>query len=133
MNASLELTFAPGGGLLLNTSSRVEGMRAVVQNALVNLLTDLSSDPVFPRKGTELMRQAFSGQIFDSRSAEHSASFAASDTLFFGREHDVAEAKDKIKEIFLVPKFPEALKLNLEATFVSIDDRRLSFPIPLSQ
>lgn len=59
---------------------------AVVQNALVNVGTELGSDPIFPSRGTSLLLDAVRGKMVNTIWAMHTANFAALATLAFSRQ-----------------------------------------------
>ena len=83
--------------LKFNADGRVQllpelctGNACLRQNAVVHLLTSEGSDPVFPDRGTTLLRDAVRGAVVNRQGAEHVANFAALDTLFFMRQHELA-------------------------------------------
>lgn len=80
----------------------VEGVECIKQNALVNLLTAVGSDRVYPDRGTRLFAAGTQGIIHDVRSAQHEANFAALDTLTFSRLHEYAsQLNDTIENLQL--------------------------------
>lgn len=127
MTKSLTLRFDAGGEMTLITDQQVSGMEAVVQNAMVNLLTDAGTDSLFPARGTELFRTALSGGVFNFRSASHACNFAAVDTLFFSREYEVADAGDKLAEIVVEPSYLSVNRMEAQLSFESVDGRKMSF------
>lgn len=129
MNRAPELIFTPEGDVFLATGATVSGFNASTQHALVNLLSRRGQDPLFPDRGTTIVSRALAGVLIDNRAAEHEANFAAADTLFFGREHDVAASSDKLADLRLEIITLNTLQLDLAATFVSVDGRVLSFPL----
>jgi hypothetical protein len=130
MNSSIEINFQPGGRLALVTDGRVEGFKAVVQNALVNMLTENGTDMLFPTRGTNLFKKALAGGIFNYRSASHACNFAAVDTLFFSREFETADTADKLNRVDLEPSAFSLGSLDARAGFTSIDGRTMSFAVP---
>lgn len=130
MNHSIEIAFQPGGGLALNLSGTVEGFKAVVQNALVNLLTESGSDQLFTDRGTTLFYRALGGGIFNYRTATHACNFAAVDTLFFSREYETADTADKLNRLDLEPSGLSFARLDALAGFESVDGRTMSFAVP---
>lgn len=129
MNRSLELIFAADGTVQLNLEGTVQGFAAVVQNALVNLLTDRDRDPWFPERGTYLLQRAVASGLGDRRSAAHQANFAASSTLFFSRETELADRDDQIADLRLEPTNLNLLVLELQASFTAVNASVLSFPV----
>ncbi len=130
MNKSIEINFMPGGRLALVTDGQVEGFKAVVQNALVNMLTENGSDMLFATRGTKLFNNALSGGIFNYRSASHACNFAAIDTLFFSREFETADTADKLSRVDLEPSAFSLGSLDARAGFTSVDGRTMSFAVP---
>ncbi len=129
MTEGIAIVFQAGGQISLVLDERVQGFRSVVQNALVNLLTDDGTDMLYAKRGTELFRSALNSSIFNYRSASHACNFAASATLFFSREHEVADAADKLNRLGLDPVYLNTSRLDANAGFESIDGRTASFPI----
>ena len=129
MTNSISIILKPGGLAELDLTTKVGGFHAVVQNALVNLLTDQGVDVIYPGRGTDLLRTGLNSNIYNFQSASHACNFAASDTLFFSREHEQAEAKDKLDQIRILPSALSAERLDAEVGFASIDGRQMSFPI----
>lgn len=127
MTQSIALKFEAGGGMRLMPDLKVSGMEAVVQNALVNLTTDAETDTLFPERGTVLFRSALSGGIFNFRSASHACNFAAVDTLFFSREHEVADAADKLAELVVDPSYLDVNRLDVQVSFESVGGQKMSF------
>lgn len=111
------ISFQASGGTI-NWGTSVQGFDAVVQNALVNIATDLGSDRVLPAKGTELYRQGASGALSDLAAAGHASNFAALATLFFSRASDVdGTAEERLKEIRLNPVFFGLQRAELNGQF----------------
>ena len=129
MTSSPEITFRSDGLVSLDLNKGVSGALAVCQNALVNLLEIQGRDALFPLRGVDLLDRALSGAILDRRTADHAGNFAASDTLFFGRQWEVADTPDKLDKVFLSATISSASTLRVECTFVTIDGRVFSFPI----
>jgi hypothetical protein len=124
-----ELLFLPDGSVELLPQGSVTGFPATVQRAMVNCLEVQGEDPIFPRRGTDLLARALGGSLLNLRSAEHAGNFAASDTLFFGREYDVTESQFKLAEMQLSVAVLSLAVLELQASFVSIGGVTLSFSI----
>lgn len=130
MSRSLKVDFDENGHPILRSADQVGGFEATCQNAIINLLVEAGSDPVFSSRGTDLLLRGLSGRINNYRQAEHAANFAASDTLFFGREHDTGDASDKMRQIELTPVLTSATdNLTLEAAFLSVGGVNLSYRI----
>lgn len=69
-------------------SETVRAFDATVQNALVNVGTDLGSDMVFLDRGTNLKIDGAQGRMSTKIWANHSAGFAALRTLSFSQQND---------------------------------------------
>lgn len=69
-------------------SATVRDFDATVQNALVNVGTDLGSDPVFTDRGTNLKLDGAQGRMATKIWANHSSNFAALRTLSFSQQND---------------------------------------------
>ena len=82
-------------------STPVSAFDSVVQNALVNVGTDLGSDPVFKTRGTDLKRDGAHGRMATSIWANHSANFAALKTLAFIQQTDNQTNPFKLQEFEL--------------------------------
>lgn len=127
MKKSLAIRFDKGGVVTLVTDQQADGMNAVVQNVLINLLTDSASDTLFPERGTDLFKAALSGGVFNFRSASHSCNFAASDSLYFSREYETADSGDKLADIVIDPVFLSVNSLDAQISFEAVDGRKMSF------
>ena len=120
----LALKFSTDGktGAII-TQTEVSGFAATVQDALVNVATRAGSDPVFPDKGTSVQLDAASGALISVSSAQHSANYAASDTVFFLREfpdtNDPTNANGLAAMKLVAPDFNgESLDLNAQLTSI---------------
>jgi len=129
MTNSISIILKPGGLAELDLTSKVQGFHAVVQNALVNLLTDKDIDVIYPDRGTRLLETGLNSNIYNFQSASHACNFAAADTLFFSREYEQAESQDKLDQIQIIPSSLTLEKLDAEVGFSAIDGRQISFPI----
>ena len=58
-----------------------EGKLLMTQKYLMNVATDKASDPIFPDRGTDLMRHALGGTFLISPTT--AGTFASVDTLYF--------------------------------------------------
>lgn len=130
MTSSLAIKFIPGGQISLALDEKAEGFQAVCQSSLINLLTDAHTDTVFDTRGTDLFASALQGGVFDLRSAAHVCGFAASETLFFSREYDVADTVDRLNAVQLTPVFVGMQRMDVQVGFESIDRRTMSYFIP---
>jgi len=125
---ALEILFENEGGVRLS-GGVVVGARAVVQSALVNLLTEADDDMVYPDRGTTILEAALSGRASSDRGAQHEANFAASDLLFFSREHDRNDPLDQLDTVVLNANLVGGGILDLEASFVTQSGENLSYPL----
>jgi len=62
---------------------------STVQNAMVNLGTQLGSDSLFPDKGTYILQDAAQGRMINLQWANNMSNFAAMRTLVFSKNTDV--------------------------------------------
>jgi hypothetical protein len=129
MTEGIAIVFQKEGYIALALGQRVQGFKAVIQNAMVNLLTDAGTDLIYADRGTTLFFRALNAGIFNYRSASHACNFAASDTLFFSREHEEADADDKLNTVGLEPALLNFNRLDATVGFVSIDGRSASFQL----
>lgn len=127
MNSSIAIQFLPGGAIELVPDTVVSGFAAVAQSALMNLLTDSQTDILFEDRGTSLFIQAVSGGVYDLRSASHLCNFAASETLFFSREHETADTDDKLAAVQLAPVLVGLQRMDIQAGFQAVDGRTISY------
>lgn len=80
----LKISFeAQGASLVLDQT--VADADCEIQNALVNVGTARGSDPMYPLRGTNMLKEATSGAVVDLDSARHVANFAALYTFDFIR------------------------------------------------
>ena len=128
---TIELEFLPDGSSRI-TEGRVSGARAVVQNALVNLLSNTESDPTFPDRGTDILDAAVSGIASSPRGAQHEANFAANRVLFFSREEDQAAEDDQLESVEFQARLVGGGVLEMEASFRTTQGEVLSLPINTS-
>ena len=77
-----------GNAPTLDFSAKVAGFDADVQNAMVNLGTDIGSDALLPSRGTYLLRDAVQGSMVNLQWANNMANFAAMRTLVFSQQYD---------------------------------------------
>ena len=74
----------------MDFSSKVSGFDADVQNAMVNLGTDIGSDALMKDRGTRLLKDAVQGRMANLQWANNMANFAAMKTLVFSQKYDLA-------------------------------------------
>lgn len=82
-------------------SETVRDFEATVQNALVNVGTDLGSDPVFLDRGTDLKVDGAQGRMATRIWANHSSNFAALRTLAFLQQNDQSTNSWKLQSFTL--------------------------------
>jgi len=116
----LRINFGSGGARL-DLAATVSGLAALAQNALVNIGTHAGSDPVFPTRGTGLMRAAVEGRLVNATTARHHANFAAVDTLFFMRGTDPAGETPRLARVWLTQESFDGARLTLSARFESTE------------
>lgn len=130
MSASAtEILFHKDGSVELLPDSLVTDFKSTVQRSLVNCLITKGSDKIFPRRGTDLLTRAIGGSLLNQRAAQHAGNFASSDTLFFGREHDLIDSPFKLAAMQLSVSLLSLDLLDLHASFVSVGGEGMSFPI----
>lgn len=125
------LNFLPSGEVRI-LPQMVEGSRLTVQNALVNLLSEQDADALYADRGTGILMEALSGFASTVRAAQHAANFAASDLLFFSREHDRAATQDRLKSVELRARIVGGNVLELDTSFEIESGEVLSFPLETS-
>lgn len=94
------------GESFIDLTREVSGKDLYRQKALVNIITVKGSDPVFPDRGTDLMKKCLSGTIYDNNGLRHIGNFAALDTTFFVLTNEYAavdKTPDMIKKIAVYP------------------------------
>lgn len=79
----IKIIFGGENGAALDLGNAVENKKVTEQQCLVNLATELGSDPLFPDKGTNLLRTAAAGGVVTAADATHAGNFAALNTLYF--------------------------------------------------
>jgi hypothetical protein len=125
---TIELLFGIEGDVSL-TGGELSGSRTVVQNALVNLLSDFETDLTFPDRGTEIMEAAVQSGVGGIRGAQHEANYAANRILFFSRTYDRADAENRLENVELKARVVGGGLLDLEAGFLTESGENLSYPI----
>jgi hypothetical protein len=125
---TIELLFGIEGDVSL-TGGELSGSRTVVQNALVNLLSDFETDLTFPDRGTEIMEAAVQSGVGGIRGAQHEANYAANRILFFSRTYDRAADENRLENVELNARVVGGGLLDLEAGFLTESGENLSYPI----
>lgn len=117
MRRDLLINFSVDGASI--TQQECAGVRVGMQQCGVNIGTDAGSDPLFPTAGTALLLDALSGKLFNETLAQHSANFAALDTLYFVRQHDdeSLEESERIQSIDLLVTGLGYQRVDITATF----------------
>lgn len=114
----LAIDFSPGGpGILLD--AYVEGFNTTAQNAMVNLGTDLGSDPMWPERGTNIMRAALQGAVINFTSARHVANFAALSSKTFLISTEDARVTELLEDLTLSPVELSYMSLKVNAQITS--------------
>lgn len=103
----------------LTFDRKTGGFKGVAQRGMVNLATR-KGDRLYTERGTNLASDALSGKLIDLNSAQHSANFAAGDTLFFQRQQQVTDDPDGLRSVTLTPAEFTGSAVNLNAQFVSV-------------
>jgi len=107
------------GGPKLNTVVAVEGFYTTVQNGMVNVGTTQGSDPIYPTRGTQLLRTALDGGIVNYTAARHASNFAALSALTFITSNEDAGATETLVDVTLAPAELDILHLKVDAQFTS--------------
>ena len=105
------------------------GFQATVQRAMMNLMSTKGGDAIYPLRGTDLLARALGGTLLNLRAAEHAGNFAASDTLFFGRQNDLTDSDMKMAAIQLSVTSLSLNLLEMGASFLSVSGENVSFEI----
>lgn len=123
MSRGLKIEFVKGGEVRLALTGEAAGFDAVVQNCTMNFLVAQGSDPLFPNRGTDLLQRGLSGSLFSQQGARHAGNFASIDTLFFSRQHELADSADKPAEVTAENLEFAVDRLSLQPVVTSIDGR----------
>lgn len=102
----IKIVLDGNNGSFIDFTRDVSGKELYSQKALVNVVTVKGSDPVFPNRGTDIMKKCLSGHIYSNNGLRHIGNFAALDTVFFVLENEYAavnQSGDKIKNISVYP------------------------------
>lgn len=98
----LKIDFS-GDTPVLKLDSVVEGFDTTVQAVLIGLGTSLGSDPIYPDRGTDLMRSALLGRLFSKNRASHECNFAAARVKDFLEGVTPKSETERIQRIRIVP------------------------------
>lgn len=79
----IKIKFNRGSDTRLVLNEAVEGKSLFQQKYLINTVTSKNSDPIFPERGTDLLKILISGAIVDAEQAIHTGNFASTDTEYF--------------------------------------------------
>lgn len=102
----IRLNFNGESDTLIDLTAKVEGKALYEQKCLVNLATEQESDPLYPTRGTTILKSCIGGTIISSNAADHVGNFAALNTLMFVRGEDYAAVQssgDIITQCGLTP------------------------------
>jgi hypothetical protein len=88
-------------GPRFDTDHYVQDLDATVQNALVNVGTDMGSDPWFTGRGTNLKKDGAAGRMATTTWANHAANFAALRTLAFSQATEADNNAFKLQDFTL--------------------------------
>lgn len=106
----------------LDLNKKASGKMLESQKCLLNIGTESNTDFIFTERGTNLFREALSGVIYDTLSAEHSGNLAAVDSLFFVRENTVNIADpNRVTNIQLFLQNIYLYELSYQAVFTYTD------------
>lgn len=105
-------------------SAPARDFETAVQNALVNVATDQGSDPLYPERGTNLLLDGVSGRLINNAWANHSANFAAVQTLVFCQTVDDPSDDHRLSNFLLAQAKIVGQKLTLSAQAVAADGQR---------
>lgn len=83
---------------VLDTETAQEGLKATLQNHIVNFLTIPGSDKVYADRGTELARPGALVIGFDATMAQHECNFAVLDILTFAEAAEARAGQYRVKE-----------------------------------
>lgn len=119
MKKGLKVEFSEKGAIL-RPSQQVDGPRASVQNALVNIGTMKGSDKAFEDRGTDLFKTVLARGLPSVSDARHAANFAAVNTLFFVRAQEESTTDISIRRLRLTPSSLSLEKAEFDAYIETI-------------
>jgi hypothetical protein len=127
----LRVDFGPDG-ISFRPDTVVSGKQAEVQNALINIATIAGTDVTYPEKGTHLLKTLARTGAPTPMRAQHIATFAAVDTLFFCRGADREDTGDSLEEVELFLEYFQLQHIELSAKLKFVDKTEIGvhFPIP---
>lgn len=79
----VRIQFNGDKGTIFRCDEEVAGKSTYEQKYLINSATSKGTDPIFPDRGTDLLKGAIGGSVINFSSAFHLGNFAAVDTLYF--------------------------------------------------
>lgn len=79
----IRIRFNGSDATRLDLHDTVEGKSLYEQKYLLNTAVTKGTDPIYPDRGTDMLRQSIGGTIVDTNEAMHTGNFAAVDTLYF--------------------------------------------------
>lgn len=122
MRRDLLINFSVDGATI--TQQECSGVRVGMQQCGINIGTDAGSDVLYPTAGTSILLDALSGKLFNETLAQHSANFAALDTLYFVRQYDddSLEESERIQNIDLFVTGLGYQRVDITATFVTTNE-----------
>ena len=106
-------------GASLRPDGLVEGFAATAQAIMVNVGTMAGSDPLYPGRGTDLLRDGVEGRLVDTNTAQHRANFAALDTRTFFQELGYLAGEPSLRSLAMGPAALDAGILRLDLRMVS--------------
>lgn len=122
MRRDLLINFSVDGATI--TQQECSGVRVGIQQCGINIGTDAGSDVLYPTAGTSILLDALSGKLFNETLAQHSANFAALDTLYFVRQYDddsLGES-ERIQNIDLLVTGLGYQRVDITATFATTNE-----------
>jgi hypothetical protein len=110
-----------GAAPVFDFATPVVNFDATVQNAMVNLGTDLGSDPIFKDRGTYLLQDAVKGRMVNLQWANHTANFAAMRTTAFCKAYDTANNLYGLQSLNLSASTFNTYRLRFDLTATCVD------------
>ena len=114
----LKVNFTPDG-TEISLTEVVQDADCEMQNALINMASLSGGDPLYPGRGTSLLKNAVRGALIDNNAANHASNFAAIATKQFLAAVDYADSLNPVKKVVLQPAAFSGgrLQLTLQLTF----------------
>lgn len=88
-------------GPVFDFSAPLVDFDTTVQNAMVNTGMDYGSDPLYPDRGTNLLRDGVQGGMINQLWANHAANFSALLTLSFSQKTEIQSNPFKLQSFSL--------------------------------